>query len=71
MTGYAIFVHDHDGDMGYGQIVGPFRDGEAADKKAETIRRVGLQQGRDIECVVVETRPGATAARNIVRGLFG
>jgi uncharacterized protein YceH (UPF0502 family) len=62
---WAIFVHDPDGDMGEGLIIGPMRDEGAADTKAEAIRRAGEREGRYVECIVLPVDPAAQAARTI------
>lgn len=67
---WAIFIHDPDGDMGYGRVLGGFRSAEAADRKAEAITRVALQMGRDVECIIVEQPEAGTSAKQIVRELF-
>lgn len=66
MSGWAIFVHDPDGDSGYGRIVGPFRSAKAADAKAETIRKKADRQGHYIECTVVPVAPGSASAQSTV-----
>lgn len=58
MTRWAVFVHDPDGDMGYGTIVGPFNRPESADARAEAI--IAHAGERDIECVVVPVTPTDT-----------
>lgn len=65
---WAIFVHDPDGDMGYGEIVGPFSDGDRADDKAREIRTAALHEGREVECVVVPvSRVGAESGEVVAR----
>lgn len=68
---WAIFAHDPDGDMGYGTIVGAFKDAGAADRKADAIRRAAERDGREVECIVLPLEPGsigaATVARDVLR----
>jgi len=58
---WGVFVHDVDGDSGYGCIVGPFYDVEAAEAKAEVLRR----QGDHIEAIVLPIEAGATSAKRV------
>lgn len=62
---WGVFVHDADGDSGYGGIVGPFQTAAAADRKADAIRKVGDRRGSAIECIVVPVFSGATAAKAV------
>jgi len=62
---YAIFVHDPDGDMGYGRIVGPFLRADQAETKADAIRRAAVRAEREIECIIVPVAPGTVSARDI------
>jgi hypothetical protein len=63
MTRYAIFVHDPDDDMGHGRIVGPFQTIEAADAKADALRRGNdaAVYGNDIEVIVLPVLSGGTS----------
>jgi hypothetical protein len=64
---WAIFVHDPDGDMGYGEVVGPFASAECADRKAQYIRNAAVYRGREVECIVVPiSRAGASAPGELV-----
>lgn len=71
---WAIFVHDPDGDMGFGRVVGPFRDPEKAEEKAEQIRREGVRMVGGIrcepECIVLQVEAGGTSARAIVEAVL-
>jgi hypothetical protein len=58
---YGLFVHDPDGDMGYGLLVGKFRTEEAADAKAASIRR----QNEAIEVIVLPMVEGGFSSRRI------
>lgn len=42
----AIFVHDPDGDMGEGTIVGPFSSWESAERWRDNLQRP------DLECII-------------------
>jgi hypothetical protein len=64
MTRYGVFVHDPEGDIGYGVIVGPFYTAEKAETKAEAIRRRDGMYG-GLECIVVPVLDGAASARRI------
>lgn len=66
---YAIFVHDPDGDSGYGRIVGPFRSVDAADDKAESIRALAERRGLYVECIVLPVESGSVAARDVVEAV--
>lgn len=65
MTRYAIFVHDPEGDSGYGRIVGPFASVDKADAKAASIRWAGEHQGREVECIVLPVEPGSVSAKKV------
>jgi hypothetical protein len=58
---WGVFVWDADGDMGYGEIVGPFYNDNAAERKAESIRRRS-----NLDVVVVPIYSGDTAARDTI-----
>ena len=62
---WAIFVHDPDGDSGYGAIVGPFRTVAAADRKAEAIRKAAEDAGLYVEPIIVNVYGGSTGARRV------
>lgn len=64
MSRYGIFVHDPDGDSGYGVIVGAVSS-ERADEKAATIRRMGERQGIEVECVILPMVSGGVSAKEI------
>jgi hypothetical protein len=73
-TRYGIFVHDPDGDMGYGMLVGQFRGDDAAgraDACAELIRRAGDKAGREIEAIVLPMHGSAYPVAKIVDELLG
>lgn len=64
MDRYGIFVHDPDGDMGYGIIVGAVSEARA-DEKAATIRRMGERQGVEVECIILKMVGGGMSAKEI------
>lgn len=61
---YGVFVHEPDGDMGYGSIVGAFKSQAAADEKADAINR--RTQGAAIEAIPVALLPGSTSITEII-----
>lgn len=63
---WAIFVHDPDGDMGDGRIVGPFESPGKADETADRIRARADRDNAYVECIVVPVLPGSAAARDVV-----
>jgi hypothetical protein len=65
MTRWAVYVHNPDGDMGDGVMVGPFYDVDKAEAKAEAIRKREGMYGDPIECIVLRVRPGNTSARRV------
>jgi hypothetical protein len=66
---YGLFVHDPDGDSGYGRIVGAFKTVAAAEAKAEAIERAaGLAY---VECIVLEIVPGDYSAHRLVKDVIG
>jgi hypothetical protein len=73
---YAIFVHDPDGDMGYGQIVGPFNTLETAEAKADGIRRVSRYQteadgyGEQVEAIILPLMRGNAAAMAVAKAVI-
>lgn len=66
---WAIFVHDPDGDMGYGEIVGAFNDAEKAEAKQAAIERAAEKDGVNIECLVLPLRPGGTSAAWVAKAV--
>jgi hypothetical protein len=64
---WGIFVHDPDGDMGEGRIVGAFRSAEAADRKAEQIQNFSMYLG--VECIVLPLEPGSAGAKQIAEAV--
>jgi hypothetical protein len=58
---YAVYVHDPEGDMGYGIVVGPFYDDNRAEAKARSI----LRRDPDLECIVLPLCPSSESARAI------
>lgn len=69
---WAIFVHDPDGDMGEGMVVGAFKSSAAADEKAEKIRDAAGNSER-VECIVLPLVPGSIggkAASGAVQGVW-
>jgi hypothetical protein len=69
MTRYALFVWDADGDMGDGIMVGPFRDIEAAERRAERIQTVADKVTDDEiapQVMVVDLWPGEVGATRII-----
>jgi hypothetical protein len=70
-TRYGIFVHDPDGDSGYGRIVGAYLDPDRAEDKADVIRRRATAMGRDIECIILPMVGDATAASTICDHVLG
>lgn len=67
---WAIFVHDPDGDMGHGCIVGAFKDVDAADRKAAAILRAAERRGREVECIVLPLEPGTAGAAIIAHDVL-
>jgi len=69
---WAIFVHDPDGDMGWGTVVGPFSSVDAAERKADSIRRTASRRHEDrvIEAIIVPVAPQGVAARDIVTSVL-
>lgn len=63
---WGIFVHDPDGDMGDGEIVGPFYDGDKAQRRAEAIERRSIAVGWRLEAIVVSLEPGAASLDGII-----
>lgn len=63
MSRYGVYVHDPEGDMGYGVIVGGFATAAKAEDKAEAIRTADSY----LECIVLPIRPSATSTRRIVK----
>lgn len=57
---WGVYVHDPEGDMGYGEIIGPFFDDEKAESKAEAIRKAS---GDRFECIVLPILAGGTSAQ--------
>jgi hypothetical protein len=68
---FGIFVHDADGDSGYGRIVGPFSDPEVADSYADDIRRIADMDGLSVECIVLPIMSVRTSHMNIINAVFG
>ena len=62
---YAIFVHDPDGDMGYGRIVGPTSSLEKAEAKAATIVWAAERQGSYVEAIVLDVEPLGVSAKSV------
>ena len=68
MIRYALFVHDPDGDSGYGCIVGGSgMSADAAETKAAAIRRRGELQGVEVEVFVLPVVSASTSAREIAK----
>lgn len=63
---YGIFVHEPDGDMGYGRIVGPFYSESAAHRRADAIERKAGGMHSYVECTVLPLLPGATSAKDVL-----
>lgn len=68
---YAIFVHDPDGDMGEGRIIGGIMSPDRAEIQADQIRRAGERQGREVECIILPLEPGSTSATAIAAAVLG
>lgn len=63
---HGIFVHQPDGDMGFGYVVGAFQSVEAAAEKARAIERAAERHGTaEVECIVLPLLPGSTSAKKI------
>ena len=69
MSRFAIFVHDPDGDMGDGRIVGALRCAKAADRRAEAIVRAAEREGRYVEAIVLPMTSGSNLD-TLVREVF-
>ena len=65
MSRYAVFVHNPDGDMAAGVMVGPFYDVEKAEAKAEAIRKHEGMYGNSLECIILPVRESRTSARRV------
>ena len=65
-TRWAVFAWDIDGDMGYGQMVGPFNTDVAADRAADKLRAIADRDGVSVDCVVVPVTPGSASLRRVV-----
>jgi hypothetical protein len=66
---YVVFAFDADGDMGWGEGFGAFKSVEAADRKAEQIRRHAANDadsGQRIEVLVVPLNPGGASVRAVL-----
>lgn len=65
---YGIYIHNPEGDMGEGMIVGAYKTGERADERAAQIRRYAERQGYDytLECIVVPLVGDSQSAASIV-----
>jgi len=61
---WGVFVHDPDGDMGYGLIIGAFKDAATAEAKADQIR-AHESMHRALECIVLPIVAGAVSSRKI------
>ena len=64
---YGVYVHDPEGDMGYGVIVGAFKAADGAERKADAIRRTDER----LECIVLPLWPGSDPASNIADYVAG
>jgi hypothetical protein len=63
---WGIFVHDPEGDMGAGCIVGPYRTVGRAEGRAEVIRRAAALDGWEIETIILPVVSGDESPRAIV-----
>jgi hypothetical protein len=57
---WAVFVHDPDGDMGFGTVVGAFHSPQAAEARAEKIQNVSPYLG--VEAIVLPRRQAMAEA---------
>ena len=71
MPRYAIFVHEPDGDSGYGRVVGPFKTPSAAEQRAEQYVRRGEREGFYIEAIVLPVASAAASVKTTVRDITG
>lgn len=65
---WAVLVHDLDGYVSEGYVVGPFHGPEAAKKKAAQIERAAEARtyAPSVECIVLSVLPGSRGANAIV-----
>lgn len=66
MMRWALFVHDPDGDMGFGVIVGTFHSSAAAASRRRVIEGTAYQAGYRIEAIVLPVLPGREAAETVI-----
>jgi hypothetical protein len=64
---FAVFAHNPDGDIGYGQVIGRFRTSGAAQAKADAVNRAGKREGLTVEAFVVEMVRTSTSAADVAR----
>jgi hypothetical protein len=55
---WTVVVFDADGDMGYGNAVGPFRDPVAAARRAQSIQTDADRRGINATVLVLRLLPG-------------
>jgi hypothetical protein len=58
---FGVFVWDADGDMGEAVVLGPYRTLEAAERKADAVRRAADRRNDDglyMQAMIVEYSPG-------------
>lgn len=63
---WGIFVHDPDGDSGYGCIIGAYKSASLADDRADKITQKAERDGKSVECIVLPLLPGSTAMDDII-----
>lgn len=66
---YGVFIHDPDGDIGYGVILSSSKP-EIADRIAERIRKGAEAEAYDVECIVVPLLPGNTSIQKVLDRVF-
>lgn len=70
---YGIFVHDPEGDMGNGLIVGAFKTLNVARERADAIQKASPKRqdewgDRDaLECIILDLWPGSAGVASIAR----
>lgn len=65
MSRWGVYVHDGDGDMGEGEIVGPFKTSARAEEYAARVRRQ-ISMYSSVEAIVIPVSPGGTSARAVI-----
>lgn len=69
---YGVYVHNPDGDMGEGMILGAFKDAEAAYDRAQKINEAAAAEGHefDVEAIALPLWPGRRSIREVIRAVM-